>query len=199
MKPTPGDAAIRAVGTLTRAGGATVLDVRQLMARDVAWRELRDELCSLLTAGVVEPECRLVAESFVTAIDERIAPAPPDKGAQQAFFATHEPLLDGVKDEIARLVRGAGAPKQISGEAYLGWRIPLPDATDAPLLLRRYLSPQNTRLNLPGHPDALIAALERDTNGTLGPHESGPCKPPASRAPRTSTDSGSIAAPGRWS
>lgn len=171
--PTEGDARVRAVGTLTRVGGSTEPDPNRLFARDVTWRDLRNALDSLHTAGAIEPECRLVAESFVTAIDERISPAPLTRDAQQEFFHLHAPLLDGVKGEIARLVRGTGAPKRIDGKAYFGWRVPLPGATDAPLFLRLYLSPQGTRLNLPGHPDALIAAPERDTNGTLDPAETG--------------------------
>jgi hypothetical protein len=181
--PGQGDAVIRAVGTLTRTGGASEPDPDQLIAREVAWRELRDALHHLLASGAVEPECRLVAASFVTAIDERIAPAPLTEDAQHEFFATHEALLDGVKDAIARLVRGTGAPKRIRGKAYLGWRIPLPGATAAPLFLRLYLSPQSTRLNLPGQPDALIAAPERDADGTLEPGESAAVK--AAGFPRT--------------
>jgi hypothetical protein len=168
----PGDAEVRAVGTLTRAGGAREPDPERLVARDVAWRQLRDGLGGVLAAEEVEPGCRLIAESFVLAIDERIAPAPSTGDEQHHFFAQHEPLLDLVRDEIARLVHGTGAPKRIRGDAYFGWRIPLPGAVEAPLYLRLYLSPRSTRLNLPGYPDALIAAPERDADGTLQPGES---------------------------
>lgn len=181
--PTDGDAAVRAVGTLTRTGGETPVAPDKLMARDVAWSEVRDAVNGIVTEGVVEEDCRLVAASFVTAIDERIAPAPPTEDAQHEFFHEHEPLLDGVMDEIARIVSGTGAPKRIRGKAYFGWRIFLPGATDAPLFLRLYLSPQGTRLNLPGHPDALVAAPERDPDGRLEPAESG--KVQAAGFPRT--------------
>ncbi len=167
----PGDAAIRALGTLTRNASDTEPDPEHKIARDVSWRCLGEELGTLLTNGHVEEECRLVAESFVAAINERISPAPPSADKQHEFFELHAPLLDGVKDEIARLIRGTGGAKAIRGNAYFGWRIPLPSATDAPLFLRMYLSPRDTRLNLPGKPDSLIVAPERGPNGELESNE----------------------------
>jgi hypothetical protein len=41
-----------------------------------------------------------------------------------------------------------------------------------PLFMRLYLSSAGSRLNLAGAPDVLIAAPERDANGTLHPDES---------------------------
>ena len=165
--PAPGDAHARAVGTLTRTGGPAEPDPDQLVVRDVSWRELRDAIDATLKSGEADPSARTVAESFVAAIDERIAPAPLTNAAQQAFFAEHSPLLNAVASGIANVIKGTGPRRKIRGEAYFGWRIPLPDPTGQPLFLRLYLSPAGTRLNLPGAPDALIAAPERDADGTL--------------------------------
>lgn len=166
-KPSPGDARVRAVGTLTRDGAEATPDPDALMARDVSWRELRDAIASILEAGGIAAGARSVAESFVVAIDERIAPVPPTKEKQDAFFAAHQKLLNAVASNIAHEIPGIGTRKKIRGEAYFGWRMPLPDPNSAPLFLRLYLSPAGTRLNLPGAPDALIAAPERDPDGTL--------------------------------
>ena len=167
--PSPSDARMRAVGTLTRAGGDTLADPDSLVARDVSWRELRDALDARLAAKDIEPEVRLVAESFVAAIDDRIAPVPPSKEEQTAFFASHEASLDEVADKIGRLLKASGRAQSIRGEAYFGWRVPLVDTAGQPVFVRLYLSPAGTRLNLPGAPDALIAAPERDSDGTLEP------------------------------
>lgn len=173
----PADATLRAVGTLTRTATTVEPDLDRRIARDVSWRQLADELDQLIASGDVESPCRLVAESFVAAINERISPIVPSTDEQSAFFASHEPLLNAVKDEIARRIPGTGAAKAIRGEAYFGWRIPLPSARmDAPLYLRMYLSPRGTRLNFHGKPDALIVAPERDANGHLEPHERDPVK-----------------------
>lgn len=163
-----GEAAVRAVGTLTRTGcPKRTADPNLLIARDVTWRELRDTLDHLRTHDLIDPACELVAESFIAAIEDRIAPEPPADDLQQPFFRTHQPVLDKVKDAITERVSGTGAPKQIRGTWYFGWRIPLPSANDAPLFLRLYLAAQNTRLNLPRAPDSLIAAPERDADGTI--------------------------------
>lgn len=164
---SPGDARIRAVGTLTREGGRTTPDPNQLRASDVSWRDLRDVIDAVGPDGDIEPGARLVAESFLAAIDARIAPVHPSKVEQAAFFAATSGLLNGVAAEVGRRISGHGPAKQIHGEAYVGWRIPLPDPNNEPLFLRLYLSPAGTRLNLPGAPDALIAAPERDPNGAL--------------------------------
>lgn len=168
---TTGGAAIRAVGTLTLQGGVTEPDPSQLRARDITWRTLRDELQGLADHGTIEPAVALVAESFVSAIDTRIAPSTPTADEQNEFSLHYGPLLDAVKDGLVAAVRGAGTPKTIRGDAYFGWRIPLPGRTDDPLYLRLYLSAKNSRLNLAGNPDSLIAAPERDANGTLQPDE----------------------------
>jgi len=167
----PGDAHLRAVGTLTRDKSDTEPDPERRIARDVSWRCLSEELSTLIANGEIEDECRLVAASFAAAIDERIAPAPPSADKQREFLEQYEPTLDGVKEEIERLIRGTGAAKTIRGKEYFGWRVPLPSATDAPLFLRLYLSQHGTRLNLPGEPDSLVVAPERDPNGNLEPDE----------------------------
>ena len=133
----------------------------------MSWRDLRDVIDAVGADGDIEPGARLVAESFLAAIDARIAPVHPSKVEQAAFFAATSGLLNGVAAEVGRRISGHGPAKQIHGEAYVGWRIPLPDPNNKPLFLRLYLSPAGTRLNLPGAPDALIAAPERDPNGAL--------------------------------
>jgi hypothetical protein len=168
----PSDARVRAVGTLTRLGSDAAPDPSRLMARDASWRELRDVIEAELRTHSVEPEVRLVAESLVAAIDERIAPIPPSKEEQAAFFAGHQSTLNRVASEIGHRLEAAGPARKIRGEQYFGWRIRLLDTAGQLLFVRLYLSPAGTRLNLPGAPDALIAALERDTNGTLEPSAS---------------------------
>lgn len=160
---------MRAVGTLTRTGTAAPPDPDRLVARDVSWRELRHALYTRLATQDIEPEVRLVAESFVAAIDARIAPVPPSQEEQTAFFASHESSLDEVADKVGRLLGASGPVKRIRGEAYVGWRVPLLATAGQPLFVRLYLSLAGTGLNLPGAPDALIAAPERDSDGTLEP------------------------------
>jgi hypothetical protein len=70
------------------------------------------------------------------------------------------------------LLGATSPPKKIRGKAYFGWRLTLPSRDAQPLFARLYLSPAGTRLNLPGAPDALIAAPERDANGSLEPRAS---------------------------
>jgi hypothetical protein len=142
---------IRAVGTLTRSGGgnAQQAEPAELIARDVTWRELRDELQMLLQAGKVEPECRLVAESFVRAIDERLAPIPASDAELQEVFAAYGAALDALKDQICQHIQGASAAKAITAKALIRWRIPIPSSNEMPLFLRIYLAPANSRLNVP--------------------------------------------------
>ena len=167
--PSPSDARLRAVGTLTREGSDVAPDPARLIGRDVAWRELRDAIQTRLDADGVEADVRLVAESFVAAIDNRISPIAPSPTEEAVFFAEHQPTLNAVAAELGELLGAREAAKKIRGRAYLGWRIALPSCDGQPLFARLYLSPAGTRLNLPGAPHALIAAPERDPNGTLEP------------------------------
>ena len=136
--PSPLDARIRGVGTLTR-----------------------EDRTSNRTPA------RLVAESLIDAIDSRISPTTLSNADEASFFAQHEGTLNAVVLEVDRLLSATGPARKIRGKAYFGWRLPLPSRAGQPLLARRYLSPAGTRLNLPGAPDALIAAPERDATGRL--------------------------------
>lgn len=170
--PSPLDARIRAVGTLTREGSDIAPDPARLVARDVTWRALRDAIEGELSVGNVAADVQLVAESLIDAIDNRISPTALTNADEASFFAKHEAVLNAVSLELGRLLGATGPAKKIRGRAYFGWRLPLPSCDGQPLFARLYLSPAGTRLNLPGAPDALIAAPERDANGTLEPRAS---------------------------
>ncbi|CAB4895674.1 unannotated protein [freshwater metagenome] len=163
--PTVGDAEIRLVGTLTRTGSRGSVDQATLTARDVSWSELRDVIDSLHDA--VEPDIALVASAFVDVIDNRIAPKAIPPADHAAFFALHKSALDRVATSLGYQFGAGGPVKQIAGAAYFGRRIRIDDAGGQPLYLRCYLTPAGTRLNLPGAPDSLVVAPERDPNGTL--------------------------------
>jgi hypothetical protein len=166
-EPRPAEARMRAVGTLTRDGSQARPDPDRLIARDVSWRELRDALAQQLRYRSIEPAIRLIAESLVDAVDGRIAPVPLSDAELHAFWRSHESLLDAVTKDVVSRLPTAGEAKAISGMAYFGQRVPLASANGEPLFLRIYISPAGTGPNLPGGPDAFIAAPERDANGTL--------------------------------
>lgn len=163
----PGDAKVRAVGTLTRQGSPRQPDPDSLIARDVSWRELRNTLHQLHANGLLSADVELVTSAFIDAIDERIAPPEWTDEQLAAFFAEHRGVLDHVKGQIASRWGSEVAAKAVRGRAYHGWRIPLADIGGGTMFLRLYLAPAGTRLNLPGAPAALIAAPERDANGNL--------------------------------
>lgn len=164
------DIRVRAVGTLTRnpdQSGANRADPAHLIARDVSWRELRDRLSELLATAEIEEGTSLIAASLVEAIDTRIAPKPPTKTQIDAFLTKHEPFLDETTLALTRLLGTSLPPKRISGRAYVGRRQALTDTHGETLLVRLYLAAAGSRLSLPGAPDALIVAPERDADGTL--------------------------------
>lgn len=179
---TAGEARVRAVGTLTRNYEEAVPDelkekyartktpyAERLVARDVLWRELRDAL----DATPVEPDVELVKQSFISAIDERISPKDLTECELEEFFANHSPLHDGVAEQIEGLIRGAGPRKRRTPRdpdmRYRCWHVPLPAAqpSPTPLRLRLFICPAGTLENVYRAPHALIAGLERGTQGKL--------------------------------
>lgn len=165
-----GEARVRVVGTLTRTGFDTEPDPDAMVARDVTWRELREELGAMLEAGTVEPEVRLVLASFVDAIDARISPLPRSEDEDAEFLGANVDLLDRVTDTVEEAFGSAVTARRSGrGRAYISTRIATRDAEGIPLFLRLYLAAAGSRLSLHGAPDALIVGIERDPNGVLEP------------------------------
>jgi len=167
--PSPADAEVRAVGTLTRwPRSAQSVDVGQLVARDVSWRELRDALGELLAHDEVAPDVALVAGSFVHAIDERIAPKPPTEAELAEFLAGFESLLESTAKCVATLLSATDPLMTTKGAAFVGRRIRLVDRQGEELFVRLYLAADGSRrLAIPGTPEALVVGPERDFGGTL--------------------------------
>lgn len=166
-----GEAEVRAVGALTRTGSRTVVDMGSMVAREVSWRELRDEIDQMLVDDALEPPVAQVAASLVEAIDTRIAPRALTEAELLAFYQQHHPVLDEIRTRICDALDRAGPARRIKGEAYDGWRVPVGRVDGEPMFLRLYIAPAYSRLNLKGAPDALIVGPERDSGGTLGPDE----------------------------
>lgn len=174
--PSPPEAQVRAVGTLTREPRSPhrVVDADRLVARDVSWRELRDTLHGLLAAGEVASDVALIAESFVHAIDERIAPRPPTEAELASFLADYETLLEETSSCVARLLsvtRPLIPTTARDLHDFAGRRIVLADEPDSKLYVRLYLAAAGSRLAIPGTADALVVGPERDTNGNLNRDE----------------------------
>jgi hypothetical protein len=164
--PLAGEASTRAVGTLTRQGGATKPDVDAMRARDVTWSELRDRLRALDADGVLEDSVALVTQSLVEAITAQIAVTPPDPAKYDAWYERYAEKVALVASALAAAQPG-GSTKKISGREYRGLRVGLLDRRGRDLFFRVYASPAGSRLNMPGWPDALIVGVERDANGNL--------------------------------
>ena len=79
------EASLRRVCTLTVDGDAPqpstpVKRDGPSRGRDLTWRELADLLGQLLDSGTVEEAVRLIAQDFVSLLDDRVVPPPPPPG-----------------------------------------------------------------------------------------------------------------------
>lgn len=160
-----GQAAVRAVGTLTRPGGASTVDAEALRARDVSWSTMRDALAAC--AADTDAGVRAVLDSFVDAIDVHIAVAPLDEIEVASWLRDHESLVALTATRLAELLAGTADAKTKFSTDYASRYVRFVDTTGQELRVRVYLAPAGGRLNLPGHPDALAVYLGRDTDGTL--------------------------------
>lgn len=169
-QPAVSDAKLRAVGTLTRdPQDAKSVDLDRHIARDVSWRELRDVIAGLLHADEVAADVALVAQSFVDAIDHRIAPKPPTADELRSFLRDHESLLDTTSRLVAEGLATSHAVRKISGTGFAGRRIQLQDQAGESLAIRLYLAAAGSRLAIPGASDALVVGPERGTDGFMEP------------------------------
>jgi hypothetical protein len=164
--PTATEAKVRAVGTLTRFGSDTTPDLEALRGRDVSWSELGDALTELITGSSLEPNIELVAASFLRAIETRIAPQKADHEALQHYLTSQRPLVDSVVRAVINHLGAVPAPGG-SGSDYVGARARLTDTAGEPLFVRVYATPAGGRLNVAGWGSAVIAVLERNSDGTL--------------------------------
>ncbi|MEJ7784250.1 MAG: hypothetical protein WKF96_05550 [Solirubrobacteraceae bacterium] len=156
----------RAVGTLTRTGGSTTIQPAGLESRDVTWSKVRDLICNLLIESAFEPETGLVADSFLRAINARIAVDPPSPAALAAWKQEHAQLVTEIAFDLRNRVPGATLTKA-RGASFIGHRVHIPDVLGSELRLRVYGSPAGAATNLVGEPDSLIVGIERDAQGTL--------------------------------
>jgi hypothetical protein len=165
LPPGP-EAAARAVGTLTRPGGTTPVDLARLRARDVTWSQVRDLLRDVLDAGALDASVALVAESFLEALVTQIAVDPPDPATLAGWLAAHRDEAYEVANGVASLLRADGVTTT-SGRAFVGRRVRFDDVAGAPLFARVYAAKAGSGLTLAGWPDAIIVGIERDANGAL--------------------------------
>jgi hypothetical protein len=168
-QPIPGPKAEhRAVGTLTRAGGPTPVDLATLRACDVTWSQVRDRLSDLVANDALAPAVALVADSFLEAIAAQIAVDPPDPSTLKGWLAGHRDDVHAVANEVADLTAADGI-KSTSGREFVGRRVCYSDVLGKPLFARVYAAPAGSGLTLAGWPDAIIVGIERDADGTLDP------------------------------
>jgi hypothetical protein len=166
--PAGTEAKVRAVSTLTRLGSTAPPDLNTLRGREVSWIEVGERLAELICAGAVDASVRPVAKSFVRAIETRIAPQKVDPEEVQRFLGLHRPLVDSIVSTVIDQLGAVAAPGG-SGSDYVGARAQLTDTAGEPLFLRVYATPAGGRLNVAGWSDAVIAVLERISDGTLDP------------------------------
>jgi hypothetical protein len=157
---------LRAVGTLTRAGGSTEIQPSALEARDATWSKVRDLIRNLLIESAFGPETSLVAESFLRAINARIAVDPPTPDKLATWKLEHAAIVSEIATDLRDRVPGARLTKA-KGAEFIGHRVHLPDVLGSELRLRVYGSPASTKQNLIGEPDSVIVGIERDAGGTL--------------------------------
>jgi hypothetical protein len=161
-------AAIRCVGTLTRAGGSTTVNPTTLHAGDVTWSSVRDLIARLHDDSSFGPETRLVAHSFLRAIKKRVAVDPPAPESVEAWLVEHTHVVTQIAIGVRDRIPGATMNKTGGGTAdFVGHRVKVPEVLGSELRLRIYASPAASAQNLWEEPDALIVGIERDTNGNL--------------------------------
>jgi hypothetical protein len=160
-----GQAAHRAVGTLTRPGGPATVNLEALRARDVSWSELRAALAACIPD--VDSEIRAVLASFLDAIDVHIAVAPLDHTAVASWLRDHQSLVALTATRLADQLAGTADAKTKFSTDYASRYVRFGDTTAQELRVRVYVTPAGGRLNLPGHPDALAVYLGRDSDATL--------------------------------
>lgn len=164
---TDGQAAVRAVGTLTRPGGDRPIDLTAMQAREVSWSALHTTLAACVPR--CEVAVREVLTSFVQAIDVHIAVQPLDLTAVASWLERHAPL---VATTARLLAEQLGARADTSTKVtvdYASKYVRFTDSTGQEMRVRVFATPANGRLNLPGHPDALAVYLGRDSDATLEP------------------------------
>lgn len=159
-------AAIRAVGTLTRGEGSTAVEAAELRAADVTWSRVRDLIQRLLDRSAFEPEASAVAASFLKAIKSRIAVDTPTPTELATWLEAHATLVEAIAAGLRDRVPGATLSKA-SGKGFIGRRVHIPDVLGSELRLRVYASPAGAPQHLIGEPDAIIVGIERDSGGTL--------------------------------
>lgn len=158
-------AAARAVGTLTRAGGSSVVDTRAMRARDVAWSAVRDALSEC--SATVEPEVHSVLISFVEAIDVHIAVKRLDVAQVSLWLGAHEHLVADTAVALSELVDGRADGTTRLSTDYASRYVRFIDTTGQEMRVRVFITPSGGRLNLPGHPDTLAVYLGRDSDATI--------------------------------
>jgi hypothetical protein len=160
-----GQAAVRAVGTLTRHGGPATPQPEALCARDVSWSALRAGLAACVPDA--DAEVRAVLASFVDAIDVHIAVEPLDHIEVASWLRHHESLVALTATRLADRLAGIADAETKFSTDYASRYVRFVDTTAQELRVRVYVTPAGGRLNLPGHPDALAVYLGRDTDATL--------------------------------
>ena len=160
-----GQAAVRAVGTLTRPGGPATVDSEALRALDVSWSALRDALA----ACVPNRRCRGPRRARLVRgrhrRPHRRRASRPHRGRR--WLRDHESLVASTATRLAERLAGTADAKTKFSSDYASRYVRFVDATGQELRVRVYLTPAGGRLNLPGHPDALAVYLGRDSDATL--------------------------------
>jgi hypothetical protein len=119
---------MRAVGTLTRAGGPATPDVEQMVAADVAWSQARDVLAGLVETGQLGEDVRLVAQSYLAAMKTVVIGEPPDLAAAKAWLDEYESLVHAVVGGLQRALGGVRI-SSTGGRWFRAERLRLKDRT----------------------------------------------------------------------
>lgn len=157
------EAAVRRVGTLTKAGPGIELTPDPMRARDVTWRQLRERLAVLLESGAIEPVAAAVAVDFAAAIDEFVLPTPTpqtdDPELAWGYLLLHElaPRLAAALPDGA--VKASPAIYKDYVTAYIHFKS---DGASERLWLA--VTPEGARYNVKGHGSMLWLAEPTDTS-----------------------------------
>jgi len=154
------EAKVRRIGTLTRAGDATLEHQREERAPDVSWGSVRAALAGLLADGGLDDGVALVAEDFLAVIDARAL--QHEVVADQAFLGEGGALVAAVVELVCRerpqVTKGPTvAPQRDYAVGHL--RVKHAGSVLAPWL---FVTVAGGRYNAPGAPDSIWLAERAD-------------------------------------
>ncbi len=162
-----GEAATRAVGTLTRdaSGLPDMVDLNRLRARDVEWGELRHALMTVAEEGAVGETIEAVIRSFCDAIALSIEVAKVDEEGLAEFFEMAQPAVEEIAGSLGQRVRVA--PSLSNGAHYAGAKLTYEGFDDQPVVIRVFAGTAGGAMTALSEGPTLVVAVGRDHSALL--------------------------------